>query len=1032
LGAPLSDATTPDLAATLSLSGPQASSAQAAQIAPDAAVLNPNLALALDAPDAVADPATSVQSAVPAPAAPLAQTNTAALVAPAAQPKVDFSRLPLAFVENRGQTNPRVRYLVHGAGGTLFFTPDEAVLTLPDPADTITTTVVRLRYEGTNPNPTLSARNRLPGVVNYFRGSNPAQWRTDVPTYAGISYDSLYAGITLHYDGTNGQLKSTYVVAPGADPAQIRWRYLGARDMQVDAATGDLQIRLPAPGAGRAARILSERAPLAWQDIGAQRVPVTVRFDLAANGTVGFALGSYDQTQPLTIDPILNYATYHGGNRDDTANAIAVDSSGNVYVAGYTTSNTNFPLQNALDSSYNNNTDAFVSKLNADGSALLWSSYIGGGEQDKANAIALDSSNNVYLAGQTRSSGSTAYPTTSSALDTTYGGGSCSGDPCKDVVFTKLSAAGSSILYSTYMGGNGDDEASGIAVSGGIAYLTGFSAGGLPTKSAYRSSYQGGVADVFVSKIDPTQSQDNSNIYTTYLGGSADDKGAAVAVDAAGVASITGYTDSTNFTITSASARQTSNGGQADVFLAQLGAAGNSLSYGSYLGGSSIDRGTGIALDSSGNAYLTGYSGSSSFPTLNPWQASHAGDKDAIVVKFNPAASGAASLVYSTFIGGTAEDTGMAIALDSSNNVYLTGETQSDSFPTQHPLQASRDASGSCTTPSAHPCSDAFVTEFSIANNSPVYSSYLGGSLDDEGHGIAVDSSGAVYVTGYANGNFPTASPRQAASGGQRDAFIAKLTLPSATLGASTASIAQSAGAINLTVTLSVAPTYTTTVGYATSNGTATAGSDYSASSGTLTFAPGITSQVISVPIIDDDTDEPNETFTVTLNSPSNAIVGTPNSTTVTITDDDSAPTVSWQAGNFNAGEASGSGLVTVLLSAASSFTVTVNYASSDGSATLTPPPPDYTAASGTLTFAPGVTSQSTSITILDDSAGESSETINLTLSSPSNATLGTPNPATLTIIDDETPPPPGEEFYTYLDNVRFDKRSTRWYTYSH
>jgi len=295
--------------------------------------------------------------------------------------------------------------------------------------------------------------------------------------------------------------------------------------------------------------------------------------------------------------------------------------------------------------------------------------------------------------------------------------------------------------------------------------------------------------------------------------------------------------------------------------------------------------------------------------------------------------------------------------------------------------------------------------------NTPNYSTYLGGAEDDQGNGIATDSSGAAYVIGTTSSSaFPTASPRQGTIGGGTDAFVAKLTLPSATLGASTASIAESAGAIDLTVTLSVAPTYTTTVGYATSNGTATAGSDYSASSSTLTFAPGVSSQVISVPIIDDDSDEPNETFSVTLNSPSNAILGTPSSTTVTITDDDSAPTLSWQAGNFNAGEASGSGLVTVLLSAASSFTVTVNYATSDGSAMAGN---DYTSKSGTLTFAPGVTSQSTSITILDDTDIESSETINLTLSSPSNATLGTAS-ATMTIVDDDGGAQPNEEFYTY------------------
>ena len=412
--------------------------ASTARHAPHLAGAYPSMSVVLT-PDLIASDSQASDAPSPAPnraanshtAAPATAPAAGAPPAPAA-PRPDFSRLPLAFVPNQGLTDASVRFVVRSGLSTLFFTPDEVVLALPDASQAISTTIARLRYEGANPNPTLSARTPLPGVVNYFIGNNPALWQTNVPTYAGISYAALYTGIDLLYDGSDGKLKSTYLVAPGADPAQIRWRYPGATGVQVDSASGDLIISMPSPGAGQSGRTLIEHAPLAWQTINGQRVMVSARFAVAADQSVSFVLGSYDAGQSLTIDPILSYSSYLGGNGGDDGQGIAVDSSGNIYVAGSTRSS-NFPVSaSPFQSSRNGPQDAFVTKLNPSGSTVLYSTYLGGSAEDEAHAIAIDSGGKIFLTGETRSSN---FPM-QGALDSSYGGGSCQGTPCNDVFVT--------------------------------------------------------------------------------------------------------------------------------------------------------------------------------------------------------------------------------------------------------------------------------------------------------------------------------------------------------------------------------------------------------------------------------------------------------------------------------------------------------------------------------------------------------------------------------------------------------------------
>ena len=365
------------------------------------------------------------------------------------------------------------------AGGTLFFTPGEAVLTLPDPSDIVTTTVVRLRYSGANASPTISARNALPGVVNYLIGGDATKWRTNVPTYAGISYGALYSGIDLNYDGTDGKLKSTYVVAPGADPSQIRWRYQGARDLQVDASTGDLIITL---GGMRRGRTLTEHAPMAWQDLNGTRVPVSARFDVAQNGSVGFALGSYDRSQPLTIDPILTYSTYHGGNA--TTRPTRLQSMPGQPMSPATPHRTPASRPQApLFTSYSGSTDAFVSKFNAAGTALLFSTYLGGSNEDKANGIALDRIRQYRDRRQDRVGRRDTVPDRGRDGQLVRQRRDVQRRHLQGCVLSKLNAAGNALLTAPIFGSTGEEEANGVAADSGTIYATGIvTATGMTTK----------------------------------------------------------------------------------------------------------------------------------------------------------------------------------------------------------------------------------------------------------------------------------------------------------------------------------------------------------------------------------------------------------------------------------------------------------------------------------------------------------------------------------------------------------------------
>ncbi|MGB7713039.1 MAG: SBBP repeat-containing protein [Microcoleus sp.] len=671
--------------------------------------------------------------------------------------QASYGQVPLSFIANTGQTDPAVKFQVKGAGHSIFFTPNEitfiAFQTPNEPGKEATnSSVVRSSLANSNPNPTIYGMEKLPGVANFLLGENSSQWQTNVPTFNGVVYQNVYPGIDRVFKGTEGQLKSEFLVAPFADPSQIKMNYTGVSDIRL-ADDGALILETPLGE-------LIDNAPIVYQEINGQRVNVPAAYNLLGNGQVNFSFGDFDRTQPLVIDPVLAYSTYLGGSGNDTANHMTVDSTGAAYIIGTTVNNfTTTP--GAYKTRPAGGTDFLVTKINPEGTALVYSTYIGGSGNEYGFGIAVDNQGNAYLTGQV----DPGFPTTTGSFQataTTY-----------NAAATKLNAAGNSLVYSTFLGGSGTALGTSIAVDNqGNAYVTGPTGDNFPTIPvgdvefpANQPVYGGGI-DAFIAKVNPTGSD---LVYSTYFGGSNREEGQAIAVDNNGNAYVTGITYSTNLPVTIKAVQNTIGGGEYDAFVSKFDADGV-RSYATYLGGSGGEKGGDIAVDSSGNAYVVGTTNSSNFPTVKPIEELLAGvgndffsSSNAFVSKLSPSGN---SLIYSTFLGGSGDDNGHRITVDSANNVYVTGDTTSTNFPTKNAIQS---VSGGGK--------DAFVTSINSSGSASIDSTYLGGSGDDAGNGIAVNSSGEVYVAGGTNStNFPTANPLQAANGGgDNDAFITKI-----------------------------------------------------------------------------------------------------------------------------------------------------------------------------------------------------------------------------------------------------------------
>lgn len=697
----------------------------------------------------------------------------------------EYGETPLAFEVNRGQTDERANFLSRGPGYTLYLTQNAGVLSLIDPDGK--RHVLRVGLEGARPDAKMAGLNLLTGKSNYFIGSDPKKWHRNIPRYAKVSYAGVYPGIDVIFYGNNQrQLEYDFIVKPGADPGAIQLELSGADKLEIG-PQGNLIAHL----AGSEVRLLK---PIVYQNVDGVRLSVDGRYRLSDGRRVAFEVAAYDASRDLVIDPVLSYYTYLGGSGNENTWDITVDNDGNAYVTGQTpsddfpTSPISFPYQGGDAEGYHKN-DVYVTKLNSDGTDIIYSTYVGGAKYDSSRDIAVDTAGNAYVTGWGHSDD---FPQE-------YALGSGCGlysDFSMAFVF-KLNADGSDLVYSTCL--SGTFPGLGIAVDTvGDAYVTGgASSPSFPTTpGAFQTC--GYNNDAYVAKLSDADLEGSGLklVYATCLGGSDFDDGKKIAVDANGNAYIVGGTSSSDFPTTEDAFDRDCDGqgddfcegdtryGR-DTFVTKLNSVGSALVYSTYLGGSGIDSGLDIAVDASGNAYVTGGTFSDDFPTT-PGAFDTVCDSDdivacdaraqgyfadAFVTKVNPDGS---DLVYSTYLGGgiagyLGSEVASGIAVDGARNAYVVGNNASATFPEVNPIPIP-DEVQNCGQ------SGNFLTKLDGLGSSVLFSMCMGGSFNKS---VAVDRNGSVYVTGDAfYTDLATPGAFQETIAGSGDTFVAKILQP--------------------------------------------------------------------------------------------------------------------------------------------------------------------------------------------------------------------------------------------------------------
>jgi len=707
----------------------------------------------------------------------------------------NYGKLPLSFETNMGQSADAVQFLSRGKGYTLFLTPNEAVLSLRKDENA---SVLRMKLVGANGNAQLSGREELQGKVNYLIGNDRKKWHTDIPTFRRVQYADVWPGVDMLWYGSQTALEYDFVINPGSEVSQVRVAFEGAEKMRLD---GDGNLLVTSKG-----EEVKHCAPAIYQEQEAGRVSVAGKYVIKGTNEIGFEVDAYDHSKPLVIDPVLIYSSYIGGDSFDQGFAVAADSQGNAYVGGESSSSeVTFPLRNAIQGTQNA-TLAFITKLNANGSDIVYSTFLGDATGfctldvcgTEVRGIAVTSDGRAAITGATvNDNNESDFPLTDNAYQKNgFCIGVCGLEPDRrvDAFVSLLSADGGSLVYSTFFGGSASasgfggrafDAGNALALdSSNHIYITGQTASNnLPTKHAFQwsrhSEWTG--TDAFIAVFNPFASSGNATLtYASYYGGDGDEVGRGVAVDSAHNAYIVGSTASTDLETKSAAnspLQDTFQGGGFDGFVAKIDteADGNaSLTYSTYFGGNINDRVEAVAVDQFQRAYITGASNSSpsSFPLKNAFDSSQT-NGEAFVAKLN--ADGTA-LFYCSFLGGSNTNTandgeeGLGLTIDFGGNVYVTGRTTSGaSFPVVHPLDAS--LSGT-----------AFLAKIEATISSTtvpklLYSSTFGGS-GAKGEAIALDTRGNVYLAGTTTGGLPTTATAfdTTFNGGANDAFVAKFS----------------------------------------------------------------------------------------------------------------------------------------------------------------------------------------------------------------------------------------------------------------
>jgi FG-GAP-like repeat/Bacterial Ig-like domain/Dockerin type I domain/Beta-propeller repeat len=685
-----------------------------------------------------------------------------------------FDMRPLVFIENQGQWDDQVLFKAVSGGASMWFTYDgvyhqftKRIDQQEQNSDILNDLYQNIQREeqysyeqivlkssliGANFNPEIAGTDRMEYKCNYFFGNDQSKWRTNVPNYRAVIIDEVYSGIDLkYYSNEQGRLEYDFIVEPGTDPSVIQVQYDGAKSLAINTA-GELVIETKWHS-------FTQLKPVIYQYKDGNKESIEGDYILLSDNTFGFELGNdYNQALALVIDPVLVFSTYIGGSGDEEASEIELDQDGNIIVCGQVRSS-DFPMQNPFDGTYEGN-DIFITKFNPEGTALIFSTYFGSTGSDYPYTLHIDSDNNIYFAGTTYFESD--FPLVN-AYDSILEGNS-------DAYLSKLSSSGDNLIFSTFLGGDDNETISSICTDdNSYVYVTGKTySSDFPTYQAYDYNISG-TSDAFVTKFYPAG---NSLSYSTFLGGSSTDGGGSIAVDVNGCAYVIGSTRSTNFP--TLNAYDDTQNGNNDIFVAKFSTAGNSLVYSTYLGGDENEGARCIELDDNNSVYFCGYSGSANYPTKNAYDDTNdnpgAYTSDIIISVLG---SDGDSLIYSTFFGspGTESATEMALGVD--GKFYLTGSTSSTEFPTVNPIYPTFMGG----------VDDAWVSVLSAAGDELLFSTFLGGTGHDLCVGIDVDSEDQVYLVGTTTSfDFPTVNAYDDSHNGggmewELDVFVTSMRL---------------------------------------------------------------------------------------------------------------------------------------------------------------------------------------------------------------------------------------------------------------